>query len=1612
MINNLRLGEIDLNKKVIKSELFLCKPNKDIIAKMNEAYGINFSSKLGSLNEINFKLPIFMDNKHKLVRNLNADIIKGRYLVKLVLGNYEEYFIINQIDKVGNKDEAIEVKTLSLGYELNDKIIRGYKASVDSEIANSRPKNAVELLKDMLQETIWKIGYVDSEFELKYRSFEVSSSTVLETIIDIAETFNALIVWDTINRKINFYKPDNVGEDKGFKIKYGKYLESLNQEDNSEEIITRLSMFGKEDISIHALNPTGTSYIEDLTYFVFPYSEVKNYSKASFSSTDIDLWNKYGNLNAWTVDADKMKQNDLVSESLIVSNDTSAKNYRITSTIRASNGNGSVGQVVRFQDINNYYFVEWKNYFVSPVLQALEVSFATAKATLVLNESNLSNAESDLYDSGNELIMIEDDRAVLQQRINDKMDEISKTSSTGGDTTLMKVALADFQNQLALKRIESDNKKAEIVTLHANIKTYKENIDKLKVDVTTLEIDIALERMNNPTTLLTLKKKVNGIESVVVSTSDVDGFSFNNDYKMSVEVDNERIKIWIDNRLVLEHKDSDLNIGAYGLIGNGVVFTSSQIDYEKKDYEVTGHSEYMSDELAHLIVGYTDLLDETKPTFSVLRGKLDTLSDINMIKSGELFELETDYKMLLDDRDILNTRIAVKEDDLNNADNAYQDKTLIRADLDVFRSTLKDVLADIQIKYSQISTKKSEIAVIEVDILDIDYQIEILKTILSVSNYFPKDMLDERNQFIVEKEWTESNIEDPEDLLKEGLEVFNEFREQKITLKIDIVNFLSMITEQINWDKLNLGDIFTIYHERFKIGYKAKVTEINYDFEGNKISLTISNIKDLYANKDKFLDMLYKSYNSSTQVNMDKWKWDLSMENKGSINQIINNIWDANKQAIVGAKDQVIEISDRGLIIRDPNNPMNYLVGLNSLLAITNDGGATFKHAITANGIVGERLYGKVIMGVNLAIEDEHGIVKWQGSKGEIFDRDGVLVMKLGLVEENPDAFGLISFNEITKVKVTDKEGFVIERATSDTTNWTDGWEKIFWADQNTGTLYSHDIMASNIKIVSDRDWSKEILNAETGYFDLGWFKNIVKDNKLTTDEKLTLITELNKIYSSYVTVLGQAIKYQKSNRDNSTNYNGAFNTNTQTFPTTPSTVDRFSTVPLKSAYVSLIEYMKQYVKITSINPHDPLAIDINDPMTEQTSEIVPDRATFILRFKEFYDELDKLRNSIEDALFYSGMNMGQYYNNLIMGDYGFIAVRNDGKYRAFLNATNGLALQTWENGAWVSKIYADMNGTLYADDLITQRLLVKGSAGEVFIDARIGLIDFSQFKTIVGQLRAENIYSNIITAEDGFIQDLVVNRVKTIDSAYASGGMEYVHIQENYIKFISATSTGTSGQAFDFNGNPLFWLDGTKEQRTFKNTGLPVMVESFDETEKMKLHFTDMDGESVPVIEMSVGGSGTSNMGYIYKTTKNMVMEYYNSASTLRRIRLRSEGTVIDNKDGNVVIMGGGFLVTGSGLDSGWNDQTYKTQGGVYIPSNGNGVYNSFEASGVKGARWKFDDNNYILQTADAINWYMGGKERIQLTTNSVKILADDNNYIIINNSGITMKGNAINMN
>src|SRR5690606_10989292 len=146
----------------------------------------------------------------------------------------------------------------------------------------------------------------------------------------------------------------------------------------------------------------------------------------------------------------------------------------------------------------------------------------------------------------------------------------------------------------------------------------------------------------------------------------------------------------------------------------------------------------------------------------------------------------------------------------------------------------------------------------------------------------------------------------------------------------------------------------------------SKIIEINYNFEEDSIDLTIANEKEIKDDYKKLIDMIYGADKTSTVVNMDKWKWHMIDDVNGVVNRMLIQAWDANKQAIIGGYKQDIQFTERGLIAKSPDDPMSWLVLQNGMLAITNDNGNTWKHAIRSDGIVGERIIGKLILGTQL----------------------------------------------------------------------------------------------------------------------------------------------------------------------------------------------------------------------------------------------------------------------------------------------------------------------------------------------------------------------------------------------------------------------------------------------------------------------------------------------------------------------------------------------------------------------------------------------------------------------------------------------------------------------
>jgi hypothetical protein len=159
---------------------------------------------------------------------------------------------------------------------------------------------------------------------------------------------------------------------------------------------------------------------------------------------------------------------------------------------------------------------------------------------------------------------------------------------------------------------------------------------------------------------------------------------------------------------------------------------------------------------------------------------------------------------------------------------------------------------------------------------------------------------------------------------------------------------------------------------------------MTHDIDGNDLSLVVANSRDIKSGFTKIKDLLNRSASTSTTIDMNKAKWDQSDSNTNAIKEILNSKWDANKQAIEGGSEQQWSLDARGLTLRSPSDVMNLLRAVNSVIAISNDGGNTYRNALTSKGLVAEEVYGQLVAGNNLNFTNESGSF--------MFDENGVRI--------------------------------------------------------------------------------------------------------------------------------------------------------------------------------------------------------------------------------------------------------------------------------------------------------------------------------------------------------------------------------------------------------------------------------------------------------------------------------------------------------------------------------------------------------------------------------------------------------------------------------------------
>lgn len=443
-----------------------------------------------------------------------------------------------------------------------------------------------------------------------------------------------------------------------------------------------------------------------------------------------------------------------------------------------------------------------------------------------------------------------------------------------------------------------------------------------------------------------------------------------------------------------------------------------------EDYSYYKNTKYMEQDLIDALDNYDKLIEENTPTFL---DYLKRLSDRRIEKSkieNELVNLKIKLAIAQDNIDIAiegnkkNTDIPQKIE--GGSDSSINPKDEIKvnvSDVDV-PLDLSEWNAEKAKVEREISDKESELIAVEIVIEDLLKLIEELKEKIKKSNVFTEKQLGDLDNFVKEEVWTNNNYYTEEDLLEAGKKALKDLINPKITFDIDVIDFLNIAECKNDWKKISKGCKVLLYNKELNVDLYVRVVNISHDIDNNSLSLTLSNLDEI-ENPTRFLSSIASnSKDTSANMNIFKPTWDLTGENRDLVTNIINSSLDTAKNMVLSGRKQNISITERGISLKHMDSDDRQIRMLNNIIAFTKDNWKTCSTAITADGIVSESLYGKVVGSNKLIITN----MNEKGESSFIVDKDSMKATNMSLSLENKAVTNRIYMNPDIGFKIQKKE--------------------------------------------------------------------------------------------------------------------------------------------------------------------------------------------------------------------------------------------------------------------------------------------------------------------------------------------------------------------------------------------------------------------------------------------------------------------------------------------------------------------------------------------------------------------------------------------------------------
>lgn len=115
----------------------------------------------------------------------------------------------------------------------------------------------------------WSVGYVAPRLIGCYRTFDEYSGDALSFLYgDTSEKYRCAVVFDPYERTINVYDADEEADTVPIYLSYNNLVEKTKVEELTDELATKLYIYGADGLTVRDVNPTGADYIVDFGFFL------------------------------------------------------------------------------------------------------------------------------------------------------------------------------------------------------------------------------------------------------------------------------------------------------------------------------------------------------------------------------------------------------------------------------------------------------------------------------------------------------------------------------------------------------------------------------------------------------------------------------------------------------------------------------------------------------------------------------------------------------------------------------------------------------------------------------------------------------------------------------------------------------------------------------------------------------------------------------------------------------------------------------------------------------------------------------------------------------------------------------------------------------------------------------------------------------------------------------------------------------------------------------------------------------------------------------------------------------------------------------------------------